>query len=118
MSNPSQSLFTAILDDDRARAQGLLKKNPHLSRQAVETDGRYEAGIAHWISGSTPFHLAVQNTGRGGTGAEKAKTAQREIIQTFLERGVSVALKDRNGESILHWAKSDSIRQILLSNAA
>ena len=67
--------------------------------------------------GSTPFHLAVQNTGRGGSGAEKAKTAQREIIQTFLEKGVSVALKDRHGKSILEWAKSDSIRQILANNA-
>src|SRR5438045_1867395 len=66
--------------------------------------------------GSTPFHLAVQNTGRGGSGAEKAKTAQRDIIQTFLERGVSVALKDRNGKSVLQWAKSDWIRQILSSN--
>ena len=63
--------------------------------------------------GSTPFHLAVQNTGRGGSGAEKAKAAQREIIQAFLERDVSVGLKDRNGKSVLQWAKSDSIRQIL-----
>src|SRR5204862_2970704 len=39
--------------------------------------------------GSTPFHLAVQNTGRGGSGAEKAKIAQREIIRAFLERGIS-----------------------------
>ena len=228
MSNPSQPLFTAILDDDRARAKELLKKNPHLSLHAMEPDGLYESGIAHWIyagdtalhvaaagyrveiakmllaagadpnsaknhrrsqplhyasdgylenpfwnakrqvamirllleagadihapdkngatplhravrtrcaaavecllaagsdatiqnkPGSTPFHLAVQNTGRGGSGADKAKTAQREIIQTFLERGVSVALKDRNGKSVLQWAKSNSIRQILQSNA-
>src|SRR5207248_6519325 len=39
--------------------------------------------------GSTPFHLAAQNTGRGGSGAEKARTAQREILQAFLELGVS-----------------------------
>jgi len=63
--------------------------------------------------GSTPFHLAVQNTGRGGSGAEKAKAAQREIVQAFLERGVSTALKDGNGKSVLHWAKSDSIRELL-----
>src|SRR5688572_30546936 len=31
--------------------------------------------------GSTPFHLAVQNTGRGGSGTEKAKSAQRQIIE-------------------------------------
>jgi ankyrin repeat protein len=63
--------------------------------------------------GSTPFHLAVQNTGRGGSGAEKAKAAQREIIQEFLERGVSPLLKDANGKSVLDWARSDWIRQML-----
>ena len=67
--------------------------------------------------GSTPFHLAVQNTGRGGSGAEKAKTAQREILEAFLEKGISPALKDRNGKSVLQWAKSDWIRQILSSSA-
>jgi hypothetical protein len=67
--------------------------------------------------GSTPFHLAVQNTGRGGSGAEKAKIAQRQIIQAFLERGVSVGLKDRNGKSVLQWAQDESTRQILLGDA-
>jgi len=64
-------------------------------------------------SGSTPFHLAVQNTGRGGTGAEKAKTAQREIIRAFLDRSVSPTLKDGKGKSVLEWAKSDWIRNVL-----
>src|SRR5205085_2431856 len=68
--------------------------------------------------GSTPFHLAVQNTGRGGSGAEKARAAQREIIQAFLEKGVSVALKDQNGKSILQWAQSETVRQMLLGHAA
>jgi len=66
--------------------------------------------------GSTPFHLAVQNTGRGGSGAEKAKAAQREIIQAFLRRGISPTLKDAQGKSILEWAKSDWIRQLLARN--
>jgi ankyrin repeat protein len=65
------------------------------------------------LPGSTPFHLAVQNTGRGGSGSEKAKTAQREIIETFLKRGISTALKDANGKSVLQWAKNDSIRKML-----
>ncbi len=204
MSNPSRSLFTKILDDDRVGVKQLLKKNPRLAMQAVQTEARLESGIAHWIyvgdtalhvaaagyrveiakmllaagadpnsaknhrhsrplhyaadgylekplwnakrqvamirmllkagadihardkngatplhravrtrcaaavkclldaggdatiknkPGSTAFHLAVQNTGRGGSGAKKAKAAQREIIQAFLERGVSVGLK-------------------------
>ncbi|MBI3414342.1 MAG: ankyrin repeat domain-containing protein [Verrucomicrobia bacterium] len=66
--------------------------------------------------GSTPFHLAVQNTGRGGSGSEKARTAQREIIQTFLDRGVNPAIKDQNGKSVLDWARSDWVRQILAGN--
>jgi len=62
--------------------------------------------------GSTPFHLAVQNTGRGGSGSEKAKTAQREIIEAYLERGISSSLKDGKGKSVLEWTKSDWIRQL------
>ncbi|MEA3212142.1 MAG: uncharacterized protein QOE70_5199 [Chthoniobacter sp.] len=67
--------------------------------------------------GSAPFHLAVQNTGRGGSGSEMARTAQREIIQAFLERGVSPTLKDAKGKSVLEWARSDWIQQILAGNA-
>jgi hypothetical protein len=68
--------------------------------------------------GSTAFHLAVQNTGRGGSGAEPARTAQHEIIQAFLKWGVSPALKDAKGKSILEWAKSDWIRKMLKSHDA
>jgi len=50
--------------------------------------------------GSTPFHLAVQNTGRGGSGAQAARAAQREIIQGFLSFGLSPALKDGKGKSV------------------
>jgi ankyrin repeat protein len=63
--------------------------------------------------GSTPFHLAVQNTGRGGSGAEAAKAAQREIIQEFLSFGVSPKLKDSKGKSVLEWTKSGWIRNML-----
>lgn len=64
-------------------------------------------------SGSTPFHLAVQNTGRGGSGAETARAAQREIIHAFLARGASPFLRDRNGRTVLQWAKSDELRKLL-----
>jgi ankyrin repeat protein len=63
--------------------------------------------------GSTPFHLAVQNTGRGGTGAEAAKTAQRQIIREFLSLGLKPALKDGKGKSVFDSAQSDEIRNIL-----
>jgi len=66
--------------------------------------------------GSTAFHLAVQNTGRGGSGAEEAKAAQQTIIETFLSTGLSVNLKDANGKSVLDWARSDWIREMLLKS--
>lgn len=62
--------------------------------------------------GSTAFHLAVQNTGRGGSGTEKARAAQREIIEEFLRFGVSPTMKDCNGKSVLDWVKSDWIREL------
>jgi hypothetical protein len=57
----------------------------------------------------------VQNTGRGGSGADKAKAAQREIIEGFLARGISPKLKDAKGKSVLDWAKSDWVREILVN---
>jgi hypothetical protein len=68
--------------------------------------------------GSTPFHLSVQNTGRGGSGTEKAQTAQREIIAAFLERGVNPDLKDAKGKSVREWAKSEWIRDTLVDSTA
>ena len=68
--------------------------------------------------GSTPFHLAVQNTGRGGSGSERAKAAQRKIIEAFLEHGVSPTIKDAKGKSVLDWMKSDWIRELLSGNGA
>jgi Ankyrin repeats (3 copies)/Ankyrin repeat len=67
--------------------------------------------------GSTAFHLAVQNTGRGGSGAEMAKRAQREIIQVFLARGISPKVKDANGKSVVDWVRSDWVREIVESGA-
>jgi hypothetical protein len=69
-------------------------------------------------SGSTPFHLAVQNTGRGGSGAEVAIAAQRQIIREFLSRGVSTALKDGKGKSVLECARSSWIRDLLTDDSA
>ncbi len=68
--------------------------------------------------GSTPFHLAVQNTGRGGTGAEAARAAQRQIIHEFLSFGLNPALKDGQGKSVFDWAKSSWIRNILSESSA
>lgn len=69
-------------------------------------------------AGSTPFHLAVQNTGRGGSGSEMARRSQCEIIRAFLDRGISPALIDCKGKSVLEWARSDWIRQLLEASLA
>lgn len=63
--------------------------------------------------GSTPFHLAVQNTGRGGSGAPEAIAAQREIIAAFLTRGLSPGFKTAAGKSVLDCARSPWIREML-----
>lgn len=63
--------------------------------------------------GSTPFHLAVQDTGRGGTGAEAARAAQRQIIHEFLSFGLKPTLKDGKGKSVFDSARSSWIRNIL-----
>jgi len=69
-------------------------------------------------SGSTPFHLAVQDTGRGGTGAEAARAAQRLIIREFLTFGLNPARQDGKGKSVFDSARSRWIRDILSENAA
>jgi ankyrin repeat protein len=65
---------------------------------------------------STPFHLAVQNTGRGGSGANVAIVAQRQIIKVFLSLGISMRLKDGRGKSVLDCATSDSVKSLLTSS--
>ena len=40
-------------------------------------------------SGSTPLHLAVQNTGKGNSGSDAAKDEQLRIIALLLEHGAS-----------------------------
>jgi hypothetical protein len=67
--------------------------------------------------GSTPFHLAVQNTGRGGSGADAAKAAQKQIIDEFLSSSFKSSLKDNKGKSVLDCAKSGWIRNLISENA-
>jgi hypothetical protein len=67
--------------------------------------------------GSTPFHLAVQDTGRGGSGADEARGAQRQIIREFLSMGVSMGLKDGKGKSVMDCARSGWIRDLLSGKA-
>ncbi len=66
------------------------------------------------INGTTPLHLAVQNTGRGGSGTDEAKAAQGQIIREFLSSGINPNLRDGQGKSVLDCARSDWIKQVLL----
>jgi hypothetical protein len=63
--------------------------------------------------GSTPFHLAVQNTGRGGSGEPEAIAAQRKIILHFLSHHVSPQLPNAEGKTVAQSAQSTWIRDLL-----
>src|SRR5205823_5887375 len=59
MPNPFQSLFAAILDDDRAKVKELLDRDPELARRGVAGE-HLESSITHWIySGDTALHVAA-----------------------------------------------------------
>ena len=51
-------------------------------------------------AGSTAFHLAVQTTGRGGSGTPQAKEAQIKIIESFMQIGISSTLRDGRGKTV------------------
>lgn len=64
-------------------------------------------------SGSTPFHLAVQQTGRGGSGETLALEAQRRIVESFVRRGVSPELKDGRGATVRERATRSWVKALL-----
>jgi ankyrin repeat protein len=64
-------------------------------------------------SGSTPLHLAVQNTGRSDSGSDAAKEGQGRIIALLLEHGASPTDTDANGKTVVAAACSDWIRNLL-----
>ncbi len=64
-------------------------------------------------NGSTPLHLAVQNTGKSSSGADAAKHEQRLIIALLLEHGASPSDVDANGKTVSAAASSGWIRQML-----
>ena len=51
-------------------------------------------------SGSTPLHLAVQNTGRGGSGSAAAVEQQREIIRLLVAHGARAEDADGRGKTV------------------
>jgi ankyrin repeat protein len=67
-------------------------------------------------NGSTPLHLAVQNTGRGGSGSPESKAHQIEIIKILLKHGANSTDKDNNGKTVLECINEESIRTFFQSN--
>lgn len=54
------SLLAAIVDDDRAGVNKLLKQEPALVAASIPEPKLYDSGIYHWIyAGDTPLHLAA-----------------------------------------------------------
>jgi len=64
-------------------------------------------------TGSTPLHLAVQNTGRSNSGSDAARDEQRRIITVLLQHGASPTDTDANGKTVAAAASSDWIRDLL-----
>jgi ankyrin repeat protein len=63
--------------------------------------------------GSTPLHLAVQPTGRGGAGSDLARQQQAGIITLLLERGARATDRDGRGKTVSASATSEWIRALL-----
>jgi ankyrin repeat protein len=51
-------------------------------------------------SGSTPLHLAVLDTGRGGSGLPESRDAQIRIVQMLLAHGASRDDRDSRGRTV------------------
>jgi len=64
-------------------------------------------------TGSTPLHLAVQTTGRGGTGSDRTRQLQQEIILLLLRHGAKPTDRDARGKTVAQSAVSDWIRGLL-----
>jgi hypothetical protein len=64
-------------------------------------------------SGSTPLHLAVQNTGRGGSGSAAARAEQAEIIRLLVRHGARPTDKDAAGKAVKDCVKAEWVRAFL-----
>ena len=63
-------------------------------------------------SGSAPLHLAVQNTGRGGSGTPHAIEQQKQIIELLLRAGARPDDKDANGKAVRDAVTAEWIRAL------
>src|SRR5205807_2188136 len=65
--------------------------------------------------GSTPLHLAVQDTGKSGAGSAACRTEQAEIIRLLLAHGARPGDKDGAGNRVVECAKAEWIQALLCS---
>jgi len=63
--------------------------------------------------GSTALHLAVQNTGRGGSGSPQAREQQERIIGLLLQHGARPSDEDAKGKSVQACTTSDWVAALL-----
>ena len=64
-------------------------------------------------AGSTPLHLAVQHTGRGGTGSPAAREEQAEIVRLLLSYGARPSEKNAAGRAAAECATAGWILALL-----
>jgi len=76
-------------------------------------DGGANARQQNKKVGSTPLHLAVQTTGRGGSGSPEAREQQAGIVRLLLERGARATDQDTQGKAVHQAATSEWIRALL-----
>jgi ankyrin repeat protein len=63
--------------------------------------------------GSTPLHLAVQDTGRGGAGLARAREEQVKIVTILLDAGAQRAARDGTGKTPLDASSEARIKTLL-----
>jgi hypothetical protein len=69
-------------------------------------------------AGSTPLHLAIQTTGRGGSGSPEAREQQAGIVTLLLERGARLTDRDRHGKDVRDAATGEHIKALLSEASA
>jgi len=86
------------------------------TRCAAAVRGLLVNGASEWLpngNGSTPLHLAVQTTGRGGSGSSAAREQQREIILLLLKYGARPTDRDSSGKTVLESVRVDWVLDLL-----